>query len=270
MMLAESSVVAHASFERAVDAHFEGRISSATERRMRAHLGTCASCRAYYERHLTLAAVDPQGARPLAERMARGLGLRAPSGAAAVDLRRAGLLLALPAVALVVLVAFVRRGDVDGGSGSSARGGRPAGGQLLISEIDAIARARQVTTVVARDSGLAFAYANLGHKRRLLVFGVDEHRNVYWFYPAWSDARDNPTAVPIVKDDAVHELPEAVRHHFASDRLQVFAVFTDRAMSVRDIEAAVARAGDGEAGGVRLALPGSDVAEARLHLGGGR
>src|SRR5689334_6477256 len=61
---------------RLVDAHFRGRISGREEREMRAQLVTCADCRAYYDRHLHLAAVDPAGALPAAERLARGLGLR--------------------------------------------------------------------------------------------------------------------------------------------------------------------------------------------------
>jgi predicted anti-sigma-YlaC factor YlaD len=44
---------------RLVDAHFRGDIAAESERRMRAHLPRCATCRGYYERHLVLEKLDP-------------------------------------------------------------------------------------------------------------------------------------------------------------------------------------------------------------------
>src|SRR4029079_4255923 len=53
-----------------IDAHFRGEVPPGGERRMRLHLVDCADCRAYYDRHLRLALVDPQAALPANERLA--------------------------------------------------------------------------------------------------------------------------------------------------------------------------------------------------------
>ena len=68
------------------------------------------------------------------------------------------------------------------------------------------------------DDELAFAYRNPGGMTRLLVFAVDEHGHVYWYYPGWSDAADNPTAVPISSQPGLHELPASVLHKFDGER----------------------------------------------------
>jgi len=57
-----------------IDAHFRMRISPKDERTMRAQLSTCASCKAYYERELLLAQMDPKAPTARA-RLAAGLGL---------------------------------------------------------------------------------------------------------------------------------------------------------------------------------------------------
>ena len=60
---------------RLVDVHFRGRLPPTREREMRGHLVTCGPCRAYYDRHLLLARVDPDDALSMHDRLARGLGL---------------------------------------------------------------------------------------------------------------------------------------------------------------------------------------------------
>ena len=75
-----------------------------------------------------------------------------------------------------------------------------------------------------------------------MVFAVDEGRRVYWYHPAWQNAADNPIAIDIERDEALHEFPQAITHRFAATPLQLFGVFLDRAMSVREMESLVARA----------------------------
>jgi hypothetical protein len=106
---------------------------------------------------------------------------------------------------------------------------------------------------------LAFAYRNPARKGRLLVFAVDEHGHVYWYHPGWSDAGQNPTAVPISAEPGLHELPAAVLHKFDGERIMIHALFTDRELSVRQIEAAVASAERGHSPGASmpLAIPGA-------------
>lgn len=88
-----------------------------------------------------------------------------------------------------------------------------------------------------RDDELAFAYQNGAAKRRLVVFGVDEHGHVYWFHPAWTSESDDPVAIPIEADDRRHELPEAIRHRFDGTQLEIRSVFLDEPISVRQVEA---------------------------------
>jgi len=67
-------VDAHSACRADIDAHFAGRGAVARERGLREHCLGCAPCRAYYERHLLLAELNPS-ALGVRERLARGLGL---------------------------------------------------------------------------------------------------------------------------------------------------------------------------------------------------
>jgi hypothetical protein len=123
-----------------------------------------------------------------------------------------------------------------------------------------------VVAELGAESGLAFAYANMGRKQRLMVFAVDEGRRVYWYHPAWRSPAEDPTAVAIERDDALHEIPQAVAHRFAGRRLQLFGVFLDRALSVRAMEGLVARAPADERGRIELGVAGADVTRLDLNL----
>jgi hypothetical protein len=127
-------------------------------------------------------------------------------------------------------------------------------------------QARPVVAALRADSGLAFAYANIGHKQRLMVFAVDEGRRVYWYHPAWRSPAENPAAVAIARDDALHEIPQAIAHRFAGRRLQLYGVFLDRAMSVREMEALVARAPADDRGRIDLGVAGADVTRLDVNL----
>jgi hypothetical protein len=120
--------------------------------------------------------------------------------------------------------------------------------------------AEKAGDVVNASDELAFAYRNPAGKRRLLVFAVDEHGHVYWYHPGWSDAAENPTAVPISAGPGLHELPAAVLHKFDGERIMIHALFTDRELNVRQVESAVAAAAvrDRAPGALEpLVLPGT-------------
>ena len=72
------------------------------------------------------------------------------------------------------------------------------------------------------------------------MFATDENRRVYWFYPAWTRAEDTPEAVPIRPATTMVELGEAVTQDLDGPRVALHAVFADRALTVRDVEARVA------------------------------
>ena len=86
---------------------------------------------------------------------------------------------------------------------------------------------------------LAFAYSNPVGKRFLMVFGVDEHRHVYWFHPTWPVGQPAPVAVRAVEGPGPHELPGAIHHALDGRRLSVYAAFSDRALGARTVEEAV-------------------------------
>ena len=274
---------AHRRARDAIADHFAGAGVPAAEQEMRAHLPTCSDCHAFYERHLLLASLDPEGV-PLERRLARGLGIRP----ARVPRRAFFGWLSLSGAAVAALLLMLNTRGTPIESGSTARivtpatpaPAEPSGAGVASRGAPAnvaAARAPEVQVyriftgrrgsntsekaegfVYAGDE-LAFAYRNPAGKGRLLVFAVDEHGHVYWYHPGWSDAGQNPTAVPISAEPGLHELPAAVLHKFDGERIMIHALFTDRELSVRQIEAAVASAerAHSPSASVPLAIPGA-------------
>jgi hypothetical protein len=218
-----------------IDEHFARRLGPRAEAELRAHLPECAACRQYYERHLVLASLDP-AAPPAVDRLAAGLGLARPRPARWRPLAAAAV---VAGAASLALLWAVHAGTPEG---FTARGAADEA-ELLAYRLEGAARASLVAGEVARADELAFAYRNPRGHRRLLVFGVDEHGHVFWYHPAWNDAHANPAAVAIAAGPGVHELPEAIAHDLDGQRLFIHAVFTDREITVREIEGLVAKGG---------------------------
>ncbi len=214
-----------------VDAHFSGTISPARERDLRQHLPDCPECRGYYDRHLLLASLDPRapGAR---ERLAAGLGVD-------VSRRRATLTHCVVAVgalaALFLAIAPLRtmRSDDFAARGPAVATSEP---KLLVYRLGQQPLPQSLGTTMRATDELAFAYSNPGGYKKLMIFGVDEHRHVYWYHPEWSDAAADPHAIEISADTAVHEIPAAITHALDGTELQIFAVFTNEDLSVRGVE----------------------------------
>jgi hypothetical protein len=231
-----------------IDRHFEGTVSPTSERAMREHLPTCASCHAYYERWLVLSRLDPE-VLPAETRIRRGLGLErrrsvvVPFGLAAVA--------TVVAAAATLLLRVHPASDADG---FAARGGPTgsAASRVLVYDVAPGKAATLASGTVGRGDELAFAYENPAAKTRLVIFGVDEHRHVYWFYPAWTNPGDDPVAIPIAQDALRHELPDAVRHDFDGARLAIRSVFLDTPVGVHEVEAMLRRDPDGP-----LPIPGA-------------
>jgi hypothetical protein len=225
-----------------IERHFAGTISPRAERAMREHMSACAPCLDLYRRHLLLSRLDP-GAPAPEERIGRGLGL-VRRGSPRV--RGALGLTAVAAAAAMVLVLRVDDGWTDG---LSARGhlGAPAErtSRVFVYEVGPDGRALPAGDSLKRGDELAFAYENGAGRRRLAIFGVDERRHVYWFFPAWTRAADDPVAIPIASDAERHELPEAIRHTFEGTQLEIHALFLDDPLSVRQIEGLLEHDGDG-------------------------
>src|SRR5262245_53328050 len=158
----------------AVDAYFAGRLSPSRQGDLRAHLDSCAACRARFGRHERLAALDP-AALTFEERVGRALGLR-PRGLGAGWLG-APALVGVLAVGLVLLVGRSALTDRITAAPFAARGPAQPGALILSTpgvEVYAF-RTDQLTS--ALQSGqlpaaaeLAFAYRNPGGWPYLMVF----------------------------------------------------------------------------------------------------
>jgi hypothetical protein len=248
-------VSAHRRFFRRIDAHFARAISSAEERELRLHLPECATCRLYYERHLLIEKLDPAAEASGAEaRIAAGLGL-------GLDRRRATAHYALAAaVALVLALGLPSLRSRIAQTPPATTGAAPspptvpaqpteesdlaargvatanASSHLLVYRFRSNHGAELVEQAIGRNDELAFAYANPERFDRVLIFGVDEHRHVYWYHPVWSKQREDPSGVTIAAGPEVHELPEAVRQPLDGHTLHVIALFTREPLSVKTVE----------------------------------
>jgi hypothetical protein len=191
---------------------------------------------------MLLERVDPRG-RGAEERVARGLGLEPPRtpwlGLGIAVAATATILLALGPRQLQTARAlpdpeFQQRG------GKVAKSATP---ELQVFRLRPGEPSRPVVDAIKIKDELAFAYRNPGEAKYLLVFGIDEHKHVYWYYPAWLDPEKKPMAVKIVSDDDSHELPEAITHALDGQKLDIVAVFAGRAVNVTEVEQRIAERG---------------------------
>lgn len=248
---------------RLIDRHFAGRISADQERTLRQHLSGCAGCQDYYERHLLLSRVDPRGL-DAKTRLGRGLGLQpAPRSSRTPWLTAAAATAAATAAILLAVLLWL---PIQKPDGFAVRGVAPDQAQLLVYRVRPGMPAELVQDEIAATDELAFAYQNGAKKKWLLVFGVDEQDTVYWYHPGWKDASSNPSAVPVEQSVEPVELPEAIQHSLRGSQLLIHAIFADRRLSVRQIEAMLKRPG-------KLSIPSAvhRVLPLRVrHPGGGR
>ena len=163
---------------------------------------------------------------------------------------------ALLAAAAILLVAAPWR---SGGGGPEldaeprAKGGGAADPDRWVGISLATAGGEPVGDTLPRGE-LMVRYSNLGPKpySHLMVFAVGAGE-VYWFYPAWQDPAANPAAIRVEPGVADRALPELVEHDLP-EAVVVCGIFLRRAMTVREVEAALA----GRAFGARSRLPFPD------------
>jgi hypothetical protein len=192
-----------------------------------AHLPECADCRERYKRRLLVEKLDPRGEGPKA-RLRRALGLPAPG-------RPWALWVGAPAAALAAAALLVMLSP----SGFVARGGaKPDALEIYRARNGKAAR---VDGQIGVGDELAFAYRNPAKKPRLLIFAVDEHQHVFWYHPAWVKAADEPVAIAVAADAALHELPESIAQPLDGKELRVTAWFLDEPLSVKRAEALVVK-----------------------------
>lgn len=100
---------------------------------------------------------------------------------------------------------------------------------------------RPVSKKISSDDALAFVYDNRQESPHdyLMVLGVSEHGQVYWYYPAFQQAGQNPRSIRIEKGRRPVQLPDQVRHELKPGRYRIFALFSNQALDVELVESAI-------------------------------
>jgi hypothetical protein len=236
-----------------IEAHFARRISPHNERMMRAHLELCEACGKVYNAQLMFERITA-GSAQTRERLGAGLGFQiASQRASAPWMLAAGLAVAVAAL-ILLRIAGAKHESAKQEAEFAARGSAKV--EMPRMRVYALTPTRELAPNerMKPSDQLAFAYTNPRGFRNLLVFGVDEHRHVYWYHPAWHDHFEHPHALAIESGPAARELPEAIRHDLDGQTLTVYAVFLDEDMPVERIEELVASA---RSLGEPLPLPGA-------------
>jgi hypothetical protein len=233
----------------ALERHFDGVSSPAADRRLFRHLAKCEGCREGYRTLSLLEELETDGVAAARERLARGLFQPAPRRVAV----GAGLVMAFACIALVFSFRRPHDGFQTRGGAAAAESGGPSLAIYRVPrepdnpQLPAPEDTRRAGSLMRAGESLAFAYVNpaaLGDCC-LMVFGRDATGRIFWFWPAWDAATDDPTSLPVAAAEQPVELGEAVRHPLQPGTLTIVGLFTPRPLHVREVEAAVANGLDG-------------------------
>jgi hypothetical protein len=242
-------VIALLSRHADVERHFSGAGSPKTDQRLFAHMKTCERCRDEYRTLAMLEQMEGGGGERARERLARGLFGNAaePVRTARPRLFAGGFALGAACLALLVTVGqtpspFRARGGEASASGAALAIYRVPRDQQN-PEALAVSDTQRAGTTVRAGESLAFSYVSPASVGAccLMVFGRDPAGHVYWFWPAWNDAAEDPVSVPIAEGNTPVELREAVRHPLQTGPLTIVGLFTPKPLHVREVEAAVAK-----------------------------
>ncbi len=223
-----------------IEAHFARRISPSEERVLRAHLALCDACGKIYDAHILFESVTGESAR-WRDRLATGLGVDAAAPRATAPWWLAAGFAAAAAL-LLFRVGAAKHRDASPEPEFAARGAASTEAPRVLLYALGPDRELGANARMKASDQLAFAYTNPPAFRNLLVFGVDEHRHVYWYYPAWHSRDEHPRAVTIESGPAARELPEAIRQDLDGQALTVHAVFLNEEVPVERVEEIVAGA----------------------------
>ena len=216
----------------------EGALAPLEQQAVKAHLNRCAQCRERYDRLVRIERGLSQKRVPSAqlERM-RALGPPLP----AASKRRAPWILWLSgplAAAAVFLVTFVSKPQI------APRGSEPSGRLAWIRAFESTGdTTKPLGKTLPKASGLAFAYHNLANSpyRFVAIAGLDSAGRVHWYYPEYASQNDTPRSVAIEPGSADRALPQRVFSDHALGALQICALFTQKPLSVVQIDRQVER-----------------------------
>jgi hypothetical protein len=240
----------HADLER----HFSGASTRAGDRRLFRHLKTCDACRDQYRTLAMLEELEGDGGERARARLGRGLfEARSPRPA----LVSAGLAVAFACAALVFSVGRMPAPFHSSSFASSftARGGLPAFDAPQPSlaiyrvprdrnnpELLATSDTQRAGSLIHAGESLAFSYVNpqaVG-AAFVMIFARDAEGHIFWFWPAWDKASDDPQSLAIAQGPSSVELREAVRHELQPGELTIVGLFTPKPLHVHEVEAAIA------------------------------
>jgi hypothetical protein len=233
-----------------VAAHFSGVTTPKADRDLFAHVKTCARCREEYRTYALLEAMEPGGEERARARLARGVFQTAP--AAKRGAYAGGLVLAFACLALVFTfgrqpATFTERGGAGTSSDEPSLAIYRVPRDAEHPEVLAPGQTQRAGNLVHAGESLAFSYTNPQQAGAgyLMVFGRDAAGRVYWFWPAWNEATQDPGSVSISTSAAPVELTEAVRHPLSPGPLTIVGLFTPKPLHVHEVEAALAKGWDG-------------------------
>jgi hypothetical protein len=94
-----------------------------------------------------------------------------------------------------------------------------------------------VAGTIHQDDGILIAYSNPGAELPyLMVFAVDAQGAVHWYYPAYEQPGQNPSA-PAIRTRALGvELGEEIRHALPVGPLRMVTLFLRRPLRVKEVE----------------------------------
>jgi hypothetical protein len=227
-----------------IDRYFRGRLGKQATARMLGRLGRCQRCRVRYHRNLLFERVGPDGEERAADRLWTSIveaaqpGGTPPSRRAKVGRSLSALLLVGGAAAALMLLVLRGSDPVPRGRPGGAA---PAPAIYLYRSV-AGRQAEALAGQLRAADGILVAYSNpTDDLKYLLVFAVDPSGKVFWYYPAYEKAGDDPPAVPIRTRAEAVELGEEIRHQLAPGPLRMWAVFLPRPWRVIDVERMVRR-----------------------------
>jgi hypothetical protein len=231
-----------------IDRYFVRGLSPRAEQAMRQHVARCARCRRRYEANLAAEAALPGGALLAEQRLWQGItgAASAPDTArASLRARRFMLAGAFSAATLVAVVWFSPWRERQPG-GLVERGSHEDEALHRTPSLQIFRRGEASVPEPVRDTihggdALMFAYSNPGRRYRfLMVFGVDDHRRIFWYYPAYERDVDAPRAIAIQAERLGVELGDAVTHALVEGGLRVYGLFLEDSATVSAIEMLVA------------------------------
>ncbi|MGC4116316.1 MAG: hypothetical protein QM765_17425 [Myxococcales bacterium] len=234
------------------------------------HFAECAKCRQHREHfeHLAQAmrSAVPAPDPAFVAQVQRKIAARQQTSRASAGL---GLVLAAGVAATVVVLVRGRTETSElaprGGPVSAAAA---VGFEASLHPSSAPAKATRLEegAALTPGDGLTFTlYNRTGQARFVMLLAQDAKGQVHWFHPAYLSVKDDPASLPVPATPQVVELSEGVTpEDLAPGALVLYALFSEAALHVRQVEAELAKDPAGLA-----KIPGVQVERQKLVVRGG-